>query len=247
MPGRRPGYDSCMEPIPETLEAIEELDPYLDEGGLLEQLTRVATGARAVAPEIVGVSVAVRAHGVTFTLVATDDVTAALDGVQYVASGPCVDGLAAEQGVATTAQDLLSEPRWQAFGLASAAAGVRSTLTFPILNGGNVVGTVNIYGGTEDAFTGKHEELAEVFGAWAPGAVANADLSFTTRRLAAQAPELLRDQAVVGTAAGVVAAATNVDVGTAEEYLKEAARRAGVPLVKLARAVLDVRRPGSRS
>lgn len=231
-----------MEPIPETLEAIEELDPYLEDGGLLEQLTRVATMARVVAPEIVGVSVAVQAHDVTFTLVATDDVTAALDGVQYVANGPCVDGLAEEQGVATTAEDLLSEPRWHTFGLASAAAGVRSTLTFPILNDGNVVGTVNIYGGTEGAFTGKHEELATVFGAWAPGAVANADLSFSTRRLAAQAPELLRDQAVVGAAAGIVAAAANVGLGTAEEYLREAARRAGVSVVKLSQAVLDVRK-----
>lgn len=55
-----------MEPIPETLEAIGALDPYLDDGSLWEQLTRVAS----------------------------DEVTAALDGVQYLTAGPCVDGLA---------------------------------------------------------------------------------------------------------------------------------------------------------
>ncbi|MGZ5398385.1 MAG: GAF and ANTAR domain-containing protein [Nocardioides sp.] len=232
-----------MEPIPETLEAIDELDPYLDDGSLLEQITRMAVEAAVIAPDLVGVSVAAQAHGVTFTLVATDEVTAALDGVQYLASGPCVDGLAEEQGVATTTQDLLSEPRWQAFGRAGAAAGVRSTLTFPIVNEGNVVGTVNIYGGSDDAFTGRHEQLAMVFGAWAPGAVANADLSFSTRRVAESAPELLRDQAQVDAATGILAAARNVDVETAKEHLMDAAQRAGVPLVKLAQAVLEVRNP----
>ena len=230
-----------MEPIPETLKAIGELDPYLEDGGLLEQLTRMATLARAVAPEIVGVSVAVPAHGVTFTLLATDEVTAALDGVQYLTSGPCVEALSEEEVVAT---HLMSESRWHAFAKAGAAAGVRSTLTFPIVNQGNVVGTVNIYGGTDDTFTGRHRRLASVFGAWAPGAVANADLSFSTRRVAEQAPEQLRDQAQVGMAAGIVAAARNVDVATAEEYLEDAARRAGVPVVNLARAVLDVRDSG---
>lgn len=232
-----------MEPIPETLEAIGELDPHLDDGSLLEQLTRMAVEARTIAPDIVGVSVAAQTHGVTFTLVATDDVTAALDGIQYLASGPCVDGLTEEQGLATTVGDLLSEPRWQAFGMAGAAVGVRSTLTFPIVHQGSVVGTVNIYGGAEDTFIGKHEHLATVFGAWAPGAVANADLSFSTRRLAELAPDVLRDRAQVEVATGIVAAFRNVDADIALAHLEDAAQRAGVPLVTLARAVLEVRIP----
>ena len=232
-----------MEPIPETLEAIGELDPHLDDGSLVEQLTRMAVEARVIAPDILGVSVAAQAHGVTFTLVATDDVTAALDGIQYLTSGPCVDGLAEGQGVATTVGDLLSESRWHAFGLAGAAAGVRSTLTFPIVHEGSVVGTVNIYGGTEETFTGRHEELAKVFGAWAPGAVANADLSFSTRRVAELAPDVLRDRAQVEVATGILAATRNVDPDTALAHLEDAAQRANVPLVALARAVLELREP----
>lgn len=237
------GYDLCVKPIPETLEAIGELDPHLDDGTLLEQLTRMADEARAIAPDVLGVSVAARSHGVTFTLVATDDVTAALDGIQYLASGPCVDGLAEEQVLSTTLGDLLSEPRWLAFGRAGAAAGVRSTLTLPIVAEGSVVGTVNIYGGSDGTFTGKHEELATTFGAWAPGAVANADLSFSTRRAAEEAPGRLRDRAQVDTAIGVLASARDVDVETAEEVLHDAARRAGVPVTTLARAILEVHDP----
>lgn len=243
MRGAAFGYGHSMKAIPETLEAIDELDAHLDDGTLLEQLTRRAVAARAIAPDIVGVSVAAQAHGVTFTLVATDDVTAALDGIQYLTSGPCVDGLAEEQRLATTLGDLLSEPRWQAFGRAGAAAGLRSTLTFPIVEGGAVVGTVNLYGGSEDTFTGKHEQLASVFGAWAPGAVANADLSFSTRLAAEQAPGQLRDRAQVDTAIGILAAVRDIDLETAEEYLRDAGRRSGAPLVTLAQAILEVRDP----
>jgi GAF domain-containing protein len=227
-----------VDPIPETLEALGELEPYLDDGSLHEQLTRQASLARAIAPALVGVSVASRAHEVTFTLVATDDDTATLDAVQYLTSGPCVEALDDAQGVATDARDLLAEDRWWALGQATAAAGVRSTLTFPIVEDGRVVGTVNLYGRTSDAFEDKHELLAAVFDAWAPAAVTNADLSFTTRRLAEEAPDRLRDDAMIDTATGIIAAARGIDVDSARNRLEDAARRAGVPVSRLARAIV---------
>ena len=184
---------------------------------------------------------AARALGVTFTLVATDEETAGLDAMQYLSSGPCVEALESGQGIATGPADFLSEGRWQALGQATAAAGIRSTLTFPIVDAEAVVGTVNLYGRSDDAFAGKHEQLASVFRAWAPGAVTNADLAFSTRRLAEQAPGLLREQALIDTATGIVAAAHEVDVDTALEYLLDAAERAGLPLIKLARVIIVAR------
>jgi len=231
-----------MEPIPQTLEAINELDPFVDDGDLLEQLIGMGDRARAVAPDCVGVSVASREQGVTFTLVATSDETAALDGIQYLTGGPCVDAVEAEQGLATTLDDLLSEPRWQALGQASAAAGIRSTLTFPVLRNGEVVGSVNLYGASDDAFDGKHQELAQVFGGWAPGAVANADLSFSTRSVAEQAPEQIRADARVEVATGILAAASGLDVEEAAKRLRDAAQRAGVTVSRLAEAIITLRR-----
>jgi GAF domain-containing protein len=227
-----------VDPIPETLEAFGELEPYLDEGDLQEQLTRQASLARAIAPDLMGLSVASRPHEVTFTLVATDDATATLDAVQYLTSGPCVEALDEAQGVSTDAEDLLAEDRWQALSKATAAAGVCSTLTFPILERGRVVGTVNLYGRTSDAFDDKHELLAAVFDAWAPAAVTNADLSFTTRRLAEEAPDRLRDQTMIDTATGIIAAARGIDVDSARNRLEDAARRAGVHVSRLARAIV---------
>ena len=234
-----------MEPIPETVDAIDELDPALDDGTLLEQLTRMADRARSVVPDLVGMSVASRDHDVTFTLVATDDEVAALDAVQYLDSGPCVDSFDSELGIVTTAEDLMDEDRWRAFGQATAAAGVRSTLTFPVVQEGAVVGTVNMYAAGTDSFSDRHEALAAAVGAWAPGAVANADLSFSTRRAAEQAPGRLQSQTLLDTAAGIVAVDHGLSVEEARERLEDAAVRAGVPLDKLARTIVHLYEDGA--
>lgn len=231
-----------MEPIPQTLQAFGELDAMLDDELLLALLTSTANRAHEVVPGLVGVSVASRDQGVTFTLVATAQEIAVLDAVQYVASGPCVDAVDLGHGITTSAGGLLDETRWSHFARASAAAGILSTLTLPVLDGDDVVGTVNFYGRNEDTFVDRHEALADIFGAWAPGAVADADLSFATRRVAEQAPELLRQSALVDTATGILAAQRGTSVVDARTHLEGAARRAGISVELLASVVVTLHR-----
>lgn len=228
-----------MEPIPETLEALDELDASLDEATLLDQLLETSHRARQLVPGLVGVSIASRQHGLTFTVVATSAEIAALDAVQYLASGPCVDAIDLGHGIATP-DGLLNETRWQEFAQASAAGGVHSTLTLPIVSGGAVVSTVNLYGHADATFNDQHHVLADVFGAWAPGAVSNADLSFSTRTAAERAPLQLRDAATVDAATGILAAQRNVTVTQAREHLEDASSRAGVPVITLAKVVLHL-------
>jgi GAF domain-containing protein len=229
-----------MEPIPETLDAILELDAYLDDGTLFEELERKAALAQRIAPDLAGVSVASLEHGITFTMVATDDEIAALDGIQYATSGPCVEVVEDGRGILTRSEDLFSEPRWRVLAQASAAAGVRSTLTFPIMDGDEVSGTVNLYGRSDHTFDGKRASLADVFRAWAPGAVMNADLSFSTRLAAEQAPAKLRDDAQVDAATGILAAYLEISVERARERLGHSAARAGLPLITLARMIISM-------
>lgn len=233
------GYDCVVEPISETLRALDEVDAHLDGRPLLDQLRRTADRAERLVPGLVGVSLAFRGYGLTFTLVATDEKIATLDAVQYLASGPCVDAVDLGHGIATP-HGLLSEQRWHDFARASAASGVLSTLTLPVLEGDVVVSTVNLYGREDHTFNGMHAALADIFGAWAPGAVANADLGFLTRRDAQQAPRHLRETAIVETATGILAATRDLPVAEARAELDDAARRAGVPVVKLAEVLLDL-------
>jgi GAF domain-containing protein len=229
-----------VEPIPETKEAVEEFGPFTHGEDLLDELVRKGERVRDIVPSCVGLSWALKENGVTFTLVASADEIATLDALQYLEGGPCVEAAAQEQTLAFSASDPLDEKPWQLFAQGTAATGIASTLSLPILVGGNVTGTVNLYAAYDDAFTGHHEELAAIFDAWAPGVVTNADLSFSTRQLAEQAPQRLRDDVRVEVAAGVIASRKGVDLETARDQLCAAARRAGVSVARLAEAVIDI-------
>jgi hypothetical protein len=230
-----------VEPIPESLEALDELDVDSDDTALTRNLVATAERAREVVPGLVGVSLALRQLDVTFTLVATDQEIATLDAVQYVSSGPCVDAIDLGHGITTSPGGLLDESRWRDFARASAAAGVHSTLTLPVVGpDGDVAATVNLYGSSADTFEGRHQQLAEVFGAWAPGAVTNADLSFSTRAEAEEAPDRLEQLALLDAATGIIAAVREIPVTEARWQLEDAARRAGVPVARLARVIVGL-------
>jgi GAF domain-containing protein len=226
-----------MEPIPETAAAIEELGPFAS-GGLLDPLLEQSRLVQALVPDCVGLSLASIKDGVTLTLVATSEEIAALDGVQYVFGGPCVDGAKADEVLEYTDGDVLDERRWQHFATATSAAAVASTLTLPVLADGVVVGSVNLYAASRDAFDGRHAAIAQIFEAWAPGAVTNADLSFDSRRIAEQASERLEEAIGVDIAVGLISASRDIDLDAAREQLRDAALRAGISEAALAQSII---------
>jgi GAF domain-containing protein len=235
-----------MEPVPETVEAINELDPSVDDVDLLAHLVALANRGQEVVPDLVGVSIARLDQGLTFTLVASAGMIAVLDAVQYVAGGPCVDGAHTNQVTEFDREDVLDEKRWRLFAEATAERGVRSTLTLPVLGRERVEGTVNLYAASARAFVGHHEELAEVFGAWAAGAVTNADLGFRTLTEAKAAPQRVREGHVIDVAIGIVAVQLGVDAETALARLRDGAARARVSLSQIARRIVRARERGDR-
>jgi len=224
-----------VEPIPQTREVLEQM-LRVGEDDVLTDLQRMSRIAVDIVPECVGMSLGLLRHGLTFTLASSSDLIAGLDAVQYLDGGPCIDGAA--DGREIEIDDLLDEKAWQMFAEASAAAGVRSSLTLPILDSaGAVLGTVNLYASAPDAFEGRVDELARALGGSAGKAVANADLSFTTRLAAAEAPERFQEQNEVDIAVGIIAESQSVNVAAAAERLRAAAARAGITEVQAARAV----------
>ncbi len=229
-----------MEPLPETREALDEIvgleDPDLE--ALLEEL---GTSARSIVPELVGLSLAMAGEQVTLTLVATAEEIAALDATQYLNGGPCVEvGEGRVPVEQYTADDPLDEDKWHLFAAATAAQGVASTLSLPVHENGELIGSVNLYASTPQAFVGRIDQLAQLVGAAPTTAIRNADLSFSTRLEAAAAPQRLRDQAVIETAFGLIAGDRDIDIESARSQLLDAAARAGVPLIQVARVVVSV-------
>src|SRR6476661_11188826 len=98
---------------------------------------------------------------------------------------------------------------------------------------------VNLYASRSGAFRGRHEQLADVFGAWAAGAVTNADLTFSTRLEAVKAPAKLLALDDIDKAVGVVAATQGVTTGEARTRLENAGALAGIAMENVARAVLQ--------
>ncbi len=235
-----------MEPIPETRRAFDQFGPFGDDDDLQTYLLTSARLVRASVPSLVGLSLGSLQHGVTFTVEATSDEVAALDAMQYLDGGPCVD--AAHDGEVRTHEssdpaDPTDEETWLVFARSTAARHVGSTLTLPLHEAGEVVGTVNLYATDPHAFDGRHERVAAVFGARAEEAVRNADLGYETRRAAQQAPELLRDQVVISQAVGALMAARGLEAEAARAMVENAALRAGVDVVVVARIVLEAFEP----
>ncbi len=229
-----------MEPIPQTTEAIEEFGPFGYDDDLLDRLRAQADAVQVLVPDCVGVSLASLADGVTFTLVATDLEAGLLDALQYVGDGPCLEAVRDAGVLECDGERILDEEEWRLFASGTAALGVASSLSLPILADDAVVGSVNLYAASPRAFGGLHEDVARIFDAWAPGAVTNADLSFSTRRTAEEAPGTLRAGLRLEVAAAIVAGRRGVDLEKGRRLLDDAARRAGVSVTRLADTVIEL-------
>jgi GAF domain-containing protein len=231
-----------LEPLPETVEALAEY-VSLEEPDLDESFVRLGTSARTIVPECVGLSLTMLQEGLTFTLVSPTLRVRTLDAAQYLDDGPCERAVGRSEVVPSDTNDLLDEGRWQLFAQTAAAVGVASSLSMPLVREGKVIGGINLYASSPDAFDDHHEALALALGASAEDAVANADLSFSTRLEAAQTPARLRARNDVDTAVGLLAARYHEDVGDARTRLQVAAARSGLSEATIARVLILIHSP----
>jgi hypothetical protein len=218
--------NSGLEPTEASARTIESFAQY-GVSGIPEMLAESARKVREIVPEIWGMSVTLNDGELTFTLVASSEEVAALDGVQYAAGGPCVAANEEQREIGIDQTDSpLVEEDWQLFASASAAAGVRSTLSFPLGLRGDVIGGVNLYAATDDAFAGHETELAAVFGTWGFEGVSNADMSFASRDRAEHGPTRLAEQSEIDMALGVLMGGRGLGADEARQMLESAATRA---------------------
>ncbi|MFL6055886.1 MAG: hypothetical protein ACJ72W_23730 [Actinoallomurus sp.] len=229
-----------MEPLPETRQALAEVRVDQDQAKLLASLVDLGNTARSIVPDCVGLSLSLVQDRLTFTLVASSVDMARLDAAQYLDGGPCVRDDGEDETIITHMDDPLDEERWTLFARSGAATGVASSLSLPVRRGDSVVGGINIYASSPDAFEGHVDALAAALGADASAAVNNADLSFLSRREAVQAPTRIRNRHDVDTALGILAARFDESVDEARSRLVGAAARAAISEVVVARLLIDL-------
>jgi GAF domain-containing protein len=228
-----------LHPLSETREALQRIGQGSDRD-LTAELVRQGELVEDVVANLVGMSLALVRDGLTFTIAATREHVALLDAMQRVFGGSFVDAAPQDSTVANDDGDagLFDEQRWADVARADAAHGVLSTLFLPVHVHGRVVGGVNLYAATPNAFAGREQQVADVLGAWAQGAVHNADLSFSTRAAARRALEVLDDLTVLAQATGAVMAARRVDEVGAREVIADAGRTAGLDDAAVARELI---------
>jgi GAF domain-containing protein len=231
-----------VEPLPEVAAAIDQLAAETGDTSLLDGLLGLAGAAVDLVPSCVAVSLTIVVDDEPFTVTATSAELAVLDAAQYLEGGPCLEATRTAQEV--DVPDVLDEDRWRLYEQVASARGIRSSLSMPVGgSAGRTPGAVNLYASDPHAFTGKEEQLAEVFQVPVEEMVANADLSFMTRDFARELPERLEEKSRADRAVGVLVARNGWGPDEARTRLRAAAGKAGVALGEVASVVLALSGP----
>ncbi|WCN79389.1 GAF and ANTAR domain-containing protein [Micromonospora sp. LH3U1] len=193
-----------MRPTVDHVDALAELGRVrLDEISLDDMLRRIAELANRSVPGAMEVSVTLVRGRDSWTAAFTGDVARELDEWQYEQHrGPCLD--ASASGDTVSVPDMAAERRWPAWAAKARTVGVGSSLSIGLPIQGSVVGGLNVYGDSTNAFDPPSIASAEGFAAYAAVALANAHLYDTAATLAAQMQEAMRNRAVIEQAKGII-------------------------------------------
>jgi GAF domain-containing protein len=169
------------------------------------------------------------------TAIATSEVALRIDRVQYDAEtgGPCLDAYRRQTmlRIDSTASDL----RWPEFSGTASAEGVGSTLSVPLVVGGDGLGALNIYCRREHGFPAADERIAAVLGSCASVALANARAFWQAARLAEQLQQSLSTRGAVDQATGILMAQHHCSAEHGLHLLAAAAQRNRLTVAEVAR------------
>jgi GAF domain-containing protein len=168
---RLDAVSAAVTSIHTVLDSFESLDE------VLQQVARNAVGAVTDAE---AVSITTLVGDQPRTVACTDDFVLALDAQQYRAGGPCVEAARSGQPV-RVAMDT-SRQRWPDFASAAHAAGVRATLSIPLIitaadfgdGDSELAGSLNAYSRSTSAFDAVDEKLLSLYTGVACQAIAAA-------------------------------------------------------------------------
>jgi GAF domain-containing protein len=167
----------------------------------LRQILELAVAALSDADE--GGIILLEAGGPR-TVIATSDTALRVDSSQYdaVSGGPGLQAYRQQQilRIKSTASD----SRWPEFATSADAAGLASTLSVPLLVGGDGLGALNIYSRRRNGFTAADERLAVNLGSCASVVLANARVALRAASLADQLQAALACRGAIDQATGIL-------------------------------------------
>jgi GAF domain-containing protein len=211
----------------------------LDSSDLTDFLHQAAVLAASVIPG--------SSCGITFRhsrgnlTVASSDIRAAqVDELQYTAGqGPCLDAMHTGQEVSVP--DLVSESRWADYRLRAIAAGIASSISFPLIlpDNSDSVGALNLYSGRPQAFDDHPSVNAgRVFARQAATAITLVLRHTNQAVLHNQLREALATRAVIDQALGILMGARRITSDAAFAILREASHHQNRKLADIAEDII---------
>ena len=234
--------DGTAGAAPESLQLLAE-ELVLDLPSVEQLLSQAAKAAAAGIGHSCGITYVAR-YGV-ITVASSDARANAVDEIQYGAGdGPCLEALHA--GEVVRVDDLATEGRWGGYRELALQAGVRSSLSFPLIVRGRPIGALNVYSIEVGPWPADQEAAAILASTQAAG------ILHAVRGLAAN---LVRDPAVargirdrheLDVATGMLMATHGYDAARARTALAEQAADRGISVDSMVAQLLaiDQRYPG---
>jgi GAF domain-containing protein len=224
-------------------EAIEGLrDLFAAEEPLDVIARRVAETAVAAIPHADVVSITVLAWPDVRTVACSDEQALPLDHQQYVSGrGPCLE--AAWKGTPLRAVIGDEHKRWPEFAEAAQHAGIRASLSVPLVIAGvdgeqELAGSLNIYSHTATAFDSFDAELMRLYSVAAGQAISNAMRWQKARETVTQLETGLHSRSDIDMAKGALIALHGCDPDAAFNRLVDESQRRNIKLRDVAREML---------
>jgi hypothetical protein len=169
--------------------------------GFLQRLTELAPSAVEIP---VSCGVTSRRDGQPLTVASSDQQASGLDESQYAATdGPCLHAL--KTGQVVSIADIDTEQRWPTYLKVAHAAGLRSSLSLPLVVDGSTVAAMNLYSFTgPGVFDQEIRRRCEVFATLAAGALQLAMGRASDQQLMDQLEEALASRTVIDQALGIL-------------------------------------------
>jgi GAF domain-containing protein len=206
----------------ESLAALTQLmvvDARFDQ--TLQRVTELA--GQAVGPaSMAGITMVV--DGRAGTAFFTEEEVREIDQAQYdVGDGPCLESF--RTGEPVIIESTLEDRRWPEFCRLAVEHGVYSTLSLPLVAGGDSLGALNLYAAEPSAFSDEDVQTASQFATQAGVVLANAQAYWDAREQAQGLALALVSREVIGQAKGILMAQSGIGPDEAFELLRQSASR----------------------
>jgi len=177
------------------------------------------------------------------TGVYTDDESPRIDSAQYESgSGPCLDAWRQRRIVRIDDMRQAME-EYPEFARSAMEHGVGSTISLPMVIGGEGIGALNLYARTTNGFSQDDETIGLELATAAAAVLANSAAYQGATQLSEQLSEAMKSRAVIEQAKGMLMAQSpELSADDAFEVLRKASQRENVKLREVAQRIVE-RRP----